>query len=109
MKTTKDIKKEIMGNDNIRRLNVRLGELVNTDESTRYALVKKELDSFMSYALDHAYAEWKKGVESLEVQRLSGGGGKYDYSTNMAKWYNEGIEETIKQLHDKLEAMEGEV
>lgn len=33
----------------VRRLTIRLGELVNTDEKTRYTLVRHELDNLVSY------------------------------------------------------------
>lgn len=60
---------------------------------------------FIRQALTRQREEIVKLLRMLEVQRLSGGGDKYDYSTNMAKWYNAGIEAAIDEFNKRLDEL----
>ena len=68
----------------------------------------KEIIDIIEQALHRKDEEWKKkvrGLKKIGVRKLSGSGDKYDYSTNMAKWYNSGIEAAQDELNKKLDEL----
>lgn len=131
MKTTEDIKKEIMEQYKI-KFNEVLNRMYNLEivpdiqmtineripQSGGFRLFQSdELEKYLSGAHDHAFAEWRKGVTIKRKRRSKHAGHEIDdyYCIECQEGVKVhpdevyGYNNAVTELHAKLEAMEGKV